>query len=501
LVVNLATETDIERLRLVALGLEAEVRALHERLARLAGELAMAKGATFDRLQMELADLKAQLDARQRALFSPTSEKQKRDSKPTKKTPQTGHGPTPQPELPIVEELHTLDEADQMCPVCGDALAEMDGQFEESEEVDIIERTYRIVRHKRQKYRCTCKGCVDTALGPSKLVVGGRYSVDFAAAIALDKYLEHNPLARQVRRMARAGLTVTTATLWDQLSALSRHLKPTYDALQAYILAAPVIGADETTWQMMSRGSKKWWAWSITSPDAVWYRIDASRSAEAANRLLGNYAGTVVVDGYKSYTSWRTSQMSRGEPQAELAHCMAHVRRKFVEAEPSDPRARAAIDLIARLYEIEARVREEHGDGDLATHLAAARDVESRPIVKALKDWMLTVRSLRTNALGKAILYADGLGPGLYRFLDDPAVPIDNNAAERGMRSVALGRKNHYGSRSKRGTEVAALFYSLLETAKLTGINPAAYLAEATRRAIANPGTVTLPQTILTETA
>jgi transposase len=180
---------------------------------------------------------------------------------------------------------------------------------------------------------------------------------------------------------------------------------------------------------------------------------------------------------------------------------MAHVRRKFVEAEPSDPRARAAIDLIARLYEIEARVRDKHGDGELAIHLAAARDVESRPIVNAFKDWMLTVRSVRTNRFGKAILYADGLGPSRYRFLDDPAVPIDNNAAERGMRSVALGRKNHYGSRSKRGTEVAALFYSLLETAKLTGINPAAYLAEATRRPIANPGTVTLPQTILTETA
>ena len=252
---------------------------------------------------------------------------------------------------------------------------------------------------------------------------------------------------------------------------------------------------------MSSHGTKKWWAWSITSPDAVFYRIDASRSAEAAGRILGNYSGTVVVDGYKSYTAWRTSQMSRGKPHAELAHCMAHVRRKFVEAESSDPRARAAIDLIARLYEIEARVREEQTNGDLAAQLATARDVESRPIVTALKDWMRTVRARPTSALGKAILYADGLGAGLYRFLDDSAVPIDNNHTERGMRGIAIGRKNHYGSRSKRGTEVAALFYSLLETAKLAGVDPAAYLAEATRRAIANPGTITLPQALLTETA
>ena len=111
-----------------------------------------------------------------------------------------------------------------------------------------------------------------------------------------------------------------------------------------------------------------------------------------------------------------------------------------------------------------------------------------------LRAWLLETPALPESLLGKALSYADGLWPGLVRFLDDPRIPLDNNGAERALRGVVVGRKNHYGSRSRRGTEVAALFYSLLESAKLAGIEPAGYLAEATRRAIAHPGTVTLPR-------
>jgi transposase len=106
---------------------------------------------------------------------------------------------------------------------------------------------------------------------------------------------------------------------------------------------------------------------------------------------------------------------------------------------------------------------------------------------------MLGQRALAQSGLGKALAYAAGLWPGLVRFLDDPDIPLDNNATERALRGLVIGRKNHYGSKSLRGTQVAALFYSLLESAKLAGIEPAAYLAAATRKAIENPGTVTLP--------
>jgi len=118
-------------------------------------------------------------------------------------------------------------------------------------------------------------------------------------------------------------------------------------------------------------------------------------------------------------------------------------------------------------------------------------------VVAEIRDWLTETHALPRSSLGKAIKYTAGIWPGLCRFLEDPAIPIDNNDVERGMRAVALGRKNHYGSRSLHGTHVAALFYSLIETAKLVGVEPGAYLLEATRRAVAEPGTVTLPHDLI----
>jgi transposase len=137
----------------------------------------------------------------------------------------------------------------------------------------------RLLRHRRKKYRCAYGGCIDTSLGPAKLIPGGRYSVDFAVSVAVAKYVDHLPLARQVRQMARAGLTIDSQALWDQLVALERLLAPTYAALHRHVLEAPVIGADETTWPLLDRGgTKRWYAWSIAAPDAVFYQVDPSRS-------------------------------------------------------------------------------------------------------------------------------------------------------------------------------------------------------------------------------
>ena len=173
------------------------------------------------------------------------------------------------------------------------------------------------------------------------------------------------------------------------------------------------------------------------------------------------------------------------------------MRRKLFECEPAFPEAAEALALIGQLYDVEAEAKKAEV-ADPRAHLAALRAERSRPLVAALRSWMLAQRALPQSGLGKALAYADGLWPGLVRFLDDPAIPLDNNATERALRGLVVGRKNHYGSKSLRGTEVAALFYSLLESAKLAGVEPAAYLAEATRRALANPGTVTLPSDLAT---
>jgi transposase len=276
-VVDVGRETDPERLRQIARLLEAENAWLHRRLRELTQALADARGETQTQLALELQQLQEQLAARTRALFARSSERRNGGGEagaPPERAPQRGHGPRSHPMLPLVEVTHTLDPPDQVCPQCGGALGAWTDQFEEADEIDVVERSFRIVRHRRQKYRCGCGECIDTALGPPKLVPGGRYSVEFAVAVAVAKYLDHAPLARQVRQMARLGLTVDTQTLWDQLLALSRHLEPSYAALGAYVLTAPVVGADETTWQLMEPGrSKTWYVWALTRPDAVTYRL------------------------------------------------------------------------------------------------------------------------------------------------------------------------------------------------------------------------------------
>jgi transposase len=484
-VLRLSHEKDIEVIRQAAVILERENQKLIEKNLQLIKENLRLKGSDQTELALRLELLEQQLAQRNQRLFGDSSEKRSAgaEAPAQAKAKQTGHGPREQPELPIVEEVHKLDAPDQACPKCGGQLTEWAGQFEESEEMDFVERRFFVRKHKRQKYRCQCGGCVETALGAPKLTKGGRYSVEFAVNVAVSKYLDHLPLERQVRIMARQGLRIDSQTLWDQIEALCRHLQPAYEALHAYVLSHPVVGADETHWKLMGkkgaddREAKRWQVWALAAPDAISFSFEDSRSANAADDVLGNYKGVVMADGYSAYQALK----ARGGGFT-LVHCWAHVRRKFVEIESFFPReAETALELIRELYAVEALCpRGEAGD-DLRRKLRAER---SREIVCRIQAWALSIRALPQGGLGKAIAYMSGLWSGLTRFLDDPTIPIDNNATERALRGVVVGRKNHYGSRSRRGTEVAALLYSLCETAKLNGLDPAKYLSGATWSAL-----------------
>ena len=178
------------------------------------------------------------------------------------------------------------------------------------------------------------------------------------------------------------------------------------------------------------------------------------------------------------------------------------MRRKFIEAEAHYPApCREVLELIGQLYAVEREVPTLPLGADDVVDLLALRNRlrrdRSRAIVGAIQTWALAQRALPESSLGKAIGYLLGLWRGLTRFLDDPSIPLDNNRTERGLRGVVLGRKNHYGSRSRRGLEVAALFYSLIESAKLCGVEPKSYLLTATRAALANRTVVTLPRDLL----
>lgn len=210
------TETDLHILRQKAALLQRENDLLHARLVELTSQLDKLQGGEGAGLQQELALLQEKLAAQATKLFGKSSEKRKTaDTEATKpeRPAQTGHGPRPQPKLPVVEQVHELDDADKVCVKCGGDLRLMADQFEESDEIDVVERVFRVVHHKRQKYRCDCQGCIDTALGPPKLVPGGRYSVGFAVEVAADKYSMHKPLTRQCQEMAHQGLVVDSQTL------------------------------------------------------------------------------------------------------------------------------------------------------------------------------------------------------------------------------------------------------------------------------------------------
>jgi transposase len=475
---------------------------LSKRIMDLTRQLAAAHGKSeSEQLQLELSELREQLANFQHKVFGDSSEKRSRETKPKKPAskPKRGHGHREQPQLRTQSVLMELPESDRDCPACGEPLQPMKGVTEDSEVIAALEREYWKIVAMRQKYRCKCNGAIVTAPGPYKAIEGGRYTLQFAVQVAIDKYADHLPLERQVRIMARQGLVIDSQTLWDQLDVVAAHLVPTYDALREYILGADVIGADETWWRLMQKKSnKKWYAWGITTHDACWYRIADSRSAKIAAEVLDGYEGTVLCDGYKAYKTVATAS-----PSIRLAHCWAHARRKFVEAEPNYPVACAeALDKIGRLFEIEAGLASpDNLDGEEKEAALALRkqqrDAKSRPLLEELKSWALVQRGLPQSGLRKAIDYMLEYWQGLTAFLEDPHLDIHNNQTERALRGMVIGRKNHYGSRSERGTKVAAIFYSLVESAKLCGVDPSLYLMKAAERAIDQPGAVLFPHELV----
>ena len=491
---------DCETLRQIALLLEKNVINLKKENTGLRAEVARLRGEDVDP-QMEVEMLREQLAAMQHMVFGSSSEKRpwpKNDTAGETEKPRRGHGPKEQPDLPIEALTHTLPEEDRKCSICGKVLVEMGDQAEESEEITVVRAEYKIIKHRRQKYRCQCNEQVMTAPGPVKLIPGGRYSIDFAEQVAEGKYLDHLPLERQARAMGRAGLQVDSQTLWDQIQALARHLEPTYEALCSRVLDADVVFADETFWRNHEgKDTSKWWTWCVASDEIATYCMLSSRSKKAAGTVLEGFEGVAMTDGYGAYQA-----LERAVSDLHLAHCWAHVRRKFLEGEDAYPElSEHAVKQIGELFRIEQEIPqlrpgadddEREGILDLRRRL---RQEKSKPIVNDLMMWALEHRGrvLPKSKMGKAIDYMLKLWEGLTRFLDDPHIPLDNNAAERALRGVVVGRKNHYGSRSKRGTEVAALFYTLFETAKLSQIDPRAYVTRAATRAIQDPGAVTLP--------
>lgn len=516
------TPDSLEELRARVASLECELSVLLQRITELTLELARVKDA--DRqlaLELEVKVLRERVQAAAAEQFGPSrSERRPRppEDKPRKeKKERARSGPTPQLKLPCVDVHHPLDEADKICVKCGGGLREMAGQAEVSELVVAVERRYRVERHHRQKYHCGGCGHIDTALGPmTRLVPGGRYDLSFALQVALDKYLDHLPLERQVRRMKRSGLVVTSQTLWDQLWALYGLLLPTLIALKVQARCADVLHVDETSWRMMGKGrSKKWWLWVVRSARAVIFELLPSRGNDAAKVALGDYAGIVVADGYGVYASLEKALEKQGGrqvglngevevlPNYLLAGCWMHARRPLFKAEKSTDVVSEALDCIGELYAVEALAKERaRGDPEaLLRERRVLREQRSRGLVDGLKRWRDAQRPLPKSKHAEGVRFLTNHWTTLTRFLDDPRIPLDNGPAERALRGPVVGRNNYRGVRSQRGAEVAAAFFSFFASCEVVGADPAAWLEAAVRKAMDRPGAVLLPSEFVRESA
>lgn len=501
-----AQEKDPEILHKAIELLQNHNRALAKKITELLQELAEAKGDSGFQ-QVRIAALEKHLAKLTKQLFGPSTEQRPVGEPPAgataagnneddksqndEKKKHRGHGPTKQPKLPSVDVVHNLDDLDKTCPSCGGGLREMKGQYEEAGEIDVIPMRFVYKNHRRQKYACSCGSCIDTALGPDKLVPGGRYSVDFAIYVAISKYCDHLPLERQVRMMARDGLVVTSQTLWDQIERLTWVVESVMPRLLSHVLGHGVVGADETTWELFNEKpgqGKSWYVWVFRVESAVYYTLRGGRSAKRVEDLFVTFTGVLMCDGYVGYVA-----LANKYPRVVLAHCWAHVRREFVDIENTSPKlCGEVLDLIGELYAIDKKCRAPEG-GDLSV----ARDKKSRLVIDAIVAWVYKAvpKCLPESGLHKAIGYMINMWSGLVLFLDDPSIPLDNNGTERAARGPVLGRKNHYGSRSLRGTEVAATFYSLVESAKLNDVEPRLYLRVAVRAGLRHE-TVPLPHEV-----
>ncbi len=487
-----------ERLARQAAEEEAERRAAaldHEREERTRLE------AELERLAGEMVALQELLDQRTAEIYGRSTERRPLEDAPAaevkpkpKRKPRKGHGPTAQPRLARREVKHTLPEDQRVCDACGGRLQPVDTLAEKAELIAIEKRKVVLEQHLRTVYACHCGECLKTAPGPLKLVAGGRYALSFTVHVAYMKYFAHLPLERQVQMFGHEDACLTTASLWDQLDALATALANTYDAIWAVIQNEKVLRADETPWAVMSNGhtdNEQFYAWVAVGSQYVAFRLLDTRSAEGAATILGSFAGTLMVDGLTSYPA--AAKAGPGEaPKFIVANCHAHARRRFVDIEKHWPAESAyVIGLYRQLYAIEREGKQA------GANLLALRQTRSKPLVDELFDWAREQQKrtdvLPSTGLAKAVAYLLNHEAGLRVFLDDPAVPIDNNESERHIRPAVMGRANYQGSRSRRGTEVHAILSTLVESAKRCGVPPEAYLMAAAEHALMKAGAVLLP--------
>ena len=383
--------------------------------------------------------------------------------------------------LPRIDHHHELD---QTHCTCGEAFKRIGEEV--SEQLDCVPAQFFVLRHIRGKYACACCQTIQAAPLPAQMIDKGIPAPGLLAQVAVAKHDDHLPLYRQTEIYTRSGVHIARSSMAQWLGICGVRLMPLVALLKDYILGHGVVHVDETPVSLLAPGkgkTKKAYVWVYRTTDfvscngkgrAVYYDFCKDRSGEHPRRVLADFSATMVTDDYSGYHALHRSSVT-------AALCWAHARRKLFEAyrDTGSEIAGQAVALIAKLYEIEREARE------LAPQeRQLLRQQRSKPITRALHAWLVEKRQAlaKADATAKAIDYSLSNWTALSRFLDDSEVPIDNNAAENAIRPLAVGRKNWLFVGSQQAGERAGNILSLIESAKLNGHDPWAYLKDVFER-------------------
>ncbi len=367
---------------------------------------------------------------------------------------------------------------------------------DESEILEYVPSRFKVIVQVRPKYLCNDCSTISQANAPSRPLTRSYAGPALLAHVLTSKYGDHLPLYRQSEIYAREGVDLSRSTLADWVGGCSTLLAPLVDSLQSYVLGGEKLHADDTPVPVLQpgRGTTKTgrlWTYvrddraapanpNAVEPPAVWFAYSPDRKGEHPQRHLKDFRGILQADGYAGYERLYELRDAHGTPKVVEAACWAHARRKFFDihalAEKSHqqtPTATAVIERIGALYAIEEHIRGKPPD-----ERRRIRQARSKPKLDELKQFIEAslAQVSRKSDLAEAIRYALTRWTALTRFIDDGRIEIDNNAAERALRPVALGRKNFLFAGSDAGGERAAAIYSLIQSAKLNGIDPEAYL-------------------------
>ncbi|GAA0313510.1 IS66 family transposase [Rhodovulum strictum] len=491
-------EADLAQARAVVSTSEAMIAALKLEIALLKrdkyGRSAERAARLIDQLELQLEELVADA-AEDKAQAEQAAEKTTTVAGFDRRKPVKKAFPDHLPRERVVVEAPTA------CTCCGSGRIVKMGE-DITETLEVIPRQWKVIQTVREKF--TCRACEKISQPPAPFhpVPRGWAGPSLLAMIIFEKYGQHQPLNRQAERYTREGVELSLSTLADQVGAVTALLEPLQALIEAHVLAAERLHGDDTTVPLLARGGTKTarlWTYvrddrpfSGTAPPAVVFKFSRDRAGEHPFGHLRGWQGILQADAYAGYNQLYQSDRSPGSVLPSL--CWSHARRKFFELadvegnirkgkSPKDisPIAFEAVKRIDALFEIERNIK---GLGPTAR--LEARQRLSMPLVEDLERWLRGERAkLSKHAkVAKAIDYlmSPAHWPGFTRFLEDGRVCLTNNAAERSLRGVALGRKSWLFAGSERGGQRAAAMYTLIGTAKLNDIDPQAWLAEVIAR-------------------